>query len=120
MVRRSAGMYTMEMMTLASFFCIVAVFLIAHYDLAVAAKDSSAKRAATQIAQLAPEVFNKAPQAKLDLEQLKTAGLETGEELGIKISPDQNTAENWQVIVWHQEGNHEYVVSAKGITKRPR
>ena len=44
MSRNPASLYTMEALALASLFCIVAVFLVARYDVAVAEMDNTARQ----------------------------------------------------------------------------
>jgi hypothetical protein len=37
----------------------------------------------------------------------------------IDIPPERDTAENWQVVLWHPEGQKRFVVSAKGVVAKP-
>lgn len=120
MKRSMVGTYTMEALAVASFCCIVVVFLVAHHDLQVSEYNGSAQRAAKQVTDLVSKYFEQNPEGGLSEEVLGQQGLKPDEGVQVKVPLDNKKADNWQVELWHDSGDRRYTVNQEGLKERPK
>ncbi len=112
--------YSMEALALVSALCIAAIFVAAHHQRQVDACDQLAARAARQVPAAVAAVFAAAPAGELTPEALAGQGFAPPAPLKWRVPPEQPTAGDWRVEVWHPEGGAVMVVTGDGIAPRPR
>ncbi|MFH1032949.1 MAG: hypothetical protein V1806_00455 [Pseudomonadota bacterium] len=121
MLRRASGYMSMEALGLISALCIVAIFFYAHYARQASWHDQEARRLASEMRPLVEAYFQKNPQARLSTEALaKEPGFAPQSELQLKVTPFKELRADWQLEVWHPEGQRVYLVSPQGLKDQPR
>lgn len=120
MQKRAGGFMSVEAVALISALCIVAIFFYAQYARQASWHDQEAKRLAVEVRPAVETLFAKSPQAKLGLEALKDQGLAVPPPLQLTVTPFKDLRADWQLEVWHPEGQRVYLVGAQGIQDRPR
>lgn len=109
-----------EALALISALCIAAILFYAHYARQASWHDQEAKRLAVEVRPAVEALFAKNPQAKLSPEAVKEQGLAVPAPLQLTVTPFKDLRADWQVEVWHPQGQRAYLVNAQGIQDRPR
>lgn len=120
MLRRPAGYLSMEALALISALCIVAIFFYAHYSRQAATHDQEARRLAQETRPLVEAFFAQNPQGKLSLEGLKAQGFDPPKNLMAKVTPFKELKDDWQLEIWHPEGQRVFLLGPGGIGDQPR
>ncbi len=119
-IRASRGFVSMEALALISVLCIAGIFIFAHYARQTSALDDLARVTAREIGPKIAAYFQAEPQGRLTPEVIKTAGAEPAAPLLAQITPLKDRAEDWQVMLWHPEGNKRFVLSPTGLAEEYR
>ncbi len=114
------GTYTMEAMAVVSLCCIVAIFVVAHHNLLVDGYNSSAIRTAKEASSLVSKFFQQNPDGTLSAEALSEQGLKPAQGVQVKVPLDNKKADNWQIELWHDDGNLRYTVNKEGVKEHPK
>jgi len=117
---RQRGSYTMELVAIISILCIAAIFVLSHLARQAQAYDDQARAAAAKLAPVVESFFQEHPQDELNDRALAQAGFELPDPLQMQISPQHNRAGDWEVMVWHPQGEQRFLVKPGGITAVPR
>ena len=117
---RAAGSYTMEALALISALCIAGIFVYNHYSRQMDALDQRAYRLAREVGPTVTKFFAAHPQAELTDQELGKVGLPSLGPIKMKVPFDHEKASDWQVRLWHPEGNQVFIVSSAGISQKPR
>jgi hypothetical protein len=121
MLKRASGYMSVEALGLISALCIVAIFFYAHYARQASWHDQEARRLASEARPLVEAFFQKNPQARLSIEALaKEPGFDLPVNLRIKVTPFRELRAEWQLEVWHPEGQRVYLLSSQGLENQPR
>jgi hypothetical protein len=121
MLRRASGYMSMEALAVISALCIAAIFFYAHYARQASWHDQEAKRLATETRPVVEAFFQKTPSARLSLEALaKEPGFAPPPELQIRVTPFKELRAEWQLEIWHPEGQRVYLLSPEGLKDQPR
>ena len=107
--------YTMEALAAVTLCCIVAVFVVAHYDQKVDSYNRAAIRTAKEAGALVPKFFEKNPGSDLSPEALTEQGLKPEEGVKVEVPLDNKKADNWKVEFWHQGGDRKYTINKDGL-----
>ena len=113
------GSYAMELAALISLLCIAGIFFFSHLARQADALDLQAENAARQLQPAIEKFFAENPGGKLTLPALSALGVDIPQAVKLEIPPGRDAAENWQVALWHPEGQKRFVVSAKGVAAKP-
>ncbi len=117
---RQRGSYTMELVAIISVLCIAAIFVFSHLARQAQAYDDQARVAAGKLAPVVEGFFQEHPQDQLSEQALAQAGFQLPQSLQMKISPEHNRAADWEIMVWHPQGEYRFLVKAGGVTAVPR
>ncbi|CAO0821621.1 Type II secretion system protein [Desulfarculales bacterium] len=121
MLRRAGGYMNMEALTLISALCIAAIFFYARYARQSSWHDQEARRLASETRPAVETFFQKNPQARLSVEALtKELDFSLPPYLAIKVTPFKELRSEWQLEIWHPEGQRVYLLSPDGLKDQPR
>ena len=113
---RQRGSYTMELVAIISVLCIAAIFVFSHLSRQTQAYDDQARAAAGRLAPVVEGFFQEHPQDRLSEQALVQAGFQLPEPLQMRISPQHDRAADWEVMIWHPQGEYRFLVKAGGVT----
>ncbi len=121
MLRRVGGYMSVEALALISALCIVGIFFYAHYARQASWHDQEARRLASELRPVVEAYFQKNPQARLSTEALShEPGFSLPPGLQIKVTPFKELRSEWQLEVWHPEGQRVYLLTPQGLSDQPR
>lgn len=111
----------MEMIALFSALCIVGIFFYAFYERDSKLHDLAAADAAKKVGSAIEAYFTENPEATLNAEALTSlVGAQLKPPLKIEPMPGSDKAGDWQVRLYHPEGQLVYLVGKSGITQKHR
>lgn len=121
-MKKPGGQFAfMEVIAIISALCIVGIFLFAQYDRESRGYDLLAAEAAQKAQKALSTYFTAEPEAVLTPESLaEVQGLGPAAPMKLELVRGKDKANNWQVRVFHPEGQLVYLVSQKGITQKHR
>lgn len=119
-LRASRGFVSMEALAIISVLCIAGIFIFAHYSRQASGYDDLARVTAREIGPKIVAYFQAEPQGRLTPEVLKTAGAEPPTPMQAQITPLKDRAAEWQVMLWHPQGNKRFVLSPAGMAEEYR
>lgn len=116
MSRASGGAAFMELIALISALAIAGIFVFAHYDRQAQALDQRAQELAEQLAPAVKTYFLENPTAEITSGQLALLpGVRLNNGYKAEVVRGASKAENWEIRVWHPEGNRMFLVSSQKI-----
>lgn len=120
MSRRAGGFYTMEALALFSALCIAGIFIFSHYSRQIDDLNQQAAHMAQKVPSLVETFFTENPEAKLSRETLIKAGFDLKKGFFVEVPAQKDRASDWQVNLWHQDAEKQYVITADKIKQEYR